>query len=176
MADVSQTYRKSHMELITKFFPISKESILEYKASTEYESASKQYLEYDCCENGCMVYAGEKNGNLLFCSICPGKVSRFLPCTICRNNSEKSFEIDKISICKHHSTNRVPRKIIRYRSIKVLLLKLLQFETFREVLKYEFRNENNDEYCSAKDGESYIRNKTEMEEQFNQYKSNYYPK
>ena len=163
-SNVSQLHRETHSKLLYKFLPIIEESLEDYKAATKYENASKPYVEYDCCDNGCMVYAGTKNEIKLFCPICPSQLSRYYPCSLCHNQN-------KTKKCNHHSRNSNPRRTIRYRSIKHLLIKLIQYESFREALKYEFENPNKEQYSSSMDGESSQRNKREMQEQFDAYKA-----
>jgi len=113
-----------------------------------------------------MVYVGDEI-NSLYCKKDPSKctLSRYISCAICLS---KGIELGAKSKCSH---KRVPRKTMRYRSIKLLIIKLLRYDTFREVINYKFAGADESKYQNYKDGRSYKRNKSEMDTQFENFKS-----
>jgi len=149
------------LQLLCKNIPIIAPSIKLHQNEFKYENSSNPYVEYDCCLNGCTVYVGVNNTSL-YCKVC--NTTRFIPCCKC---TRKGLEINKEVNCSHNSVNKIAQKTIRYRSIKYLLIELLQYETFREVLKYQFENPDDNIYQSTLDGKSHARNMREMEDNFN---------
>jgi len=155
--------RLEHSKLTEKHFPIAKESMEEEKDNSGYRNNNSVYLEYECCENACMVYIGDEKESL-YCRKC--SKTRYLPCCLCANAGIETSNVK----CEHIL---IPRRTIRYRSIKLLIIELLQYDTFLEVIKFKFNGSDELKYQSFKDGESYKRNKSEMEEQFKIFKLTY---
>lgn len=108
-----------------------------------------------------MVYVGDEI-NSLQCSKCT--LSRYISCAIC---SSKDIDVGAKFKCSH---KRNPRKTMKYRSIKLLIIKLLRYDTFREVINYKFEGADESKYQNYKDGRSYKRNKSEMDQQFENFK------
>jgi hypothetical protein len=164
---ISLKHRNEHTNLIEKHFPIIIKNSPELNFNeNQYVNEEKCYVEYDCCIRACMVFVGDRS-DLLYCTEC--KESRYLPCSLCMK-SGRDITKRTDQKCSHHSINSRPRRTIRYRSITLLLIQLLQFDSFLEIIKYKFSDECPEKFQSYKDGESYKRNKKEMEKQFEDFK------
>ena len=136
--NISLKNRKDHSEIIKKHFPITEKSLKDENIRTLSVQNEKCFVEYDCCISACMVFVGDHR-NSLYCIKCGA--SRYLPCQKCTNIG-KDCTKKQTSICSHHTLNSTPRRTIRYRSITMLLIQLLQFDSFLEVIKYKFSDED----------------------------------
>ena len=115
-------------------------------------------ITFDVCIKGCMVYT---DSTLKKCEHC-GK-SRFRPCKVCirYNNQYNSISEDT---CQHE--NRIPFKQLKYRTITLLLVELLKFDSFQKLIKYKWINSSPNETRDVSDRIKYSRNLEEMHETY----------
>ena len=113
------------------------------------------------CPSGCMAYTGDAI-NSTSCKNC--SEVRYTPCKyfICKYNNNKSK-------CRHK--DRVPRKVIKYRSIKSIIIHLLTYELFRELIQYEYFDMENffdrdQSYYDLKKCDVYKKHYNELKQNF----------
>jgi hypothetical protein len=97
-----------------------------------YRSTMNKYLpssslngvfEFHICFNGCTVYEGDQ-ANATNCAIC--NEPRFFPCTRCHSKPN----------CSHSINTRMPRKVLRYKAITPVIVKLIQQPGFFTVFNH----------------------------------------
>jgi len=115
---------------------------------------SIQVLTYDICYNGCMVYTEHSSKH---CKKC--RSLRFKPCSLC-SRSYVNYNIKSNDNCPH--TNRVPYKQLKYRCITPLLIELIKFKSFRQLINYTWDYDKNNETHDVSDREKFTTNKNEM--------------
>lgn len=116
-------------------------------------------LDFDVCRNSCMVFVNSKD---MVCNKCLAPRYKFC---------KKCYEIcgSYIYDCTDHSINKVAIRSIKYRSIKLLIIELMQYQSFRDLIQYSHKRSDNDKYYSISEGASYKSHVNEMNENFNQF-------
>jgi hypothetical protein len=103
------------------------------KVMNNYKNDQTHFLEFQVCVCNGIVFEGEY-AKLSNCPKCNG--DRFM-CNICHRKSQS------IKKCNH--TKTVPYKTVYYRSIIMVLLKLMEYPSFLEAIKFKHIG-NHDSY------------------------------
>ena len=170
--NVSSAFITQIFQTFTDFLPSFNEDSLITSSGNkqlqihEIENNVHQYpntihiLTFDVCIKGCMVYT---NPTLRQCNC--GK-RRYRPCTTC---SRQNHQLSTLSedICQHQ--NRIPYKQLKYRSITLLLVELLKFDSFRKLIKYKWRNKSPMETRDISDRIKYSANLEAMHQTYEEH-------
>ena len=128
----------------------------ERNGETFYHATVKDYLrcddtllsgvfKYQICIGGCTIFVG-KYANAKHCPVC--NKPRFFPCKQCRRRSD--------DVCTHPIEARKPLKILRYKAITPVLIKLLKQPGFLTVLNCENIDRVNGQLRDNPDCQNYI--------------------
>ena len=136
--------------------------ILQEEKNVHHYPKTIHVISFDVCINGCMVYT---DSTLRQCEYC--QKHRFTPCTVCRQHNKTQYDPLSKDICQHE--NRIPFKQLKYRSITLLLVELLKFDSFRQLIKYKWGNSSLNETHDISDRNTYSNNLEEMHQTFEDY-------
>jgi len=141
---------------------------LKYKqAFEEYVEEDVPFFKYDACSNGCEVFVGNV-ATAMECRTC-GQ-ARYPKCTRpeCKYISEKEK-------CNHMGKVRKASFHLVYRSLILLIHKLLQFPAFLHLIRYVNLDSDPDYYVDVMCGNNHKKHSGEMRAQFQQFiASNHY--
>jgi hypothetical protein len=121
-----------------------------------YVPPSNRLLQFDTCEDGCVVFSNNKRTqDLRRCPKC--NLERYNQCIL---GSCKGVPYDN---CPHSDVGREAKKILYYRPLIPLLIKLLSKPEFILALNYKFVKQSDNNYEDVQDGHHYKENYAEMD-------------
>jgi len=116
--------------------------------------------EFDVCRNSCKVFL---NSDEMFCNICTAPRYKYCKKCYVRDGFIKSNN------CTEHSDIKIPTTIMKYRSVKLLIIELLQYKSFRKLIFYKPEQCNDETYFGLTEGNSYQSNMNRMNSNFEKY-------
>ena len=157
------------LQILHDFYPFSKLPIKISKKGKiiskleDYNCSKIPILEFDVCINSCVVFSGEHSTSW-YCPNCNSL--RFTYCKKCRYQGKRKYE------CK--CIDRIPVKTVSYRPIKALIINLMNYESFRKLIDYEYFDMNlyfdrNQKHWDIKTSTVYKQNYNEMKKKFNDF-------
>ena len=132
----------------------------------DYEKSNIPIVEFDVCINSCCVFAGSYS-NLFQCPNIKCNAYRFTRCKQCKRKKNYSSIINECNC-----TGRVANKTLNYRPIKSIIMNLLNYESFRKLIDYQYFDmqkyfNTNYKHWDIKSSTVYLQNYNEMTEIFN---------
>jgi len=160
------------LQIFKDFYPYSKLPIKISKKGNiiskleDYNCSKIPILEFDVCINSCVVFSGDHSTSW-YCPNCNSL--RFTFCKKCRYQGKQIYKCNCI--------DRIPVKTVSYRPIKALVINLMNYESFRKLINYEYFNMNlyfdrNQKHWDIKTSTVYKQNYNEMQNKFNDFNKN----
>ena len=160
------------LQILNDFYPYSKLPITISKKGNiiskldDYNCSKIPIMEFDVCINSCVVFSGDYSTSW-YCPNCNSL--RYSFCKKCRYQGKQKYKCNCI--------DRIPVKTVSYRPIKALVINLMNYESFRKLIDYEYFNMNqyfdrNQKHWDIKTSTVYKQNYNEMKNKFNDFNKN----
>jgi len=162
-------------QILNEFFPFANlPMIISNKGNiipkiNDYMHSKIPIIKFDVCINNCIVFSGDYYHSYQ-CPICFNH--RYSPCKRCTSKKLKN------DVCS--CPNRIAIKTLCYRSIKSIIINLLNYQSFRKLIDYQYFDmqkyfDKSQIHWDIKSSEIYKKNYDEMTKLFDiKYKNSEY--